>query len=201
MRSAELSGTADELPLFPLKTVLFAGGPLQLRIFEPRYLDMVARCLRGANRFGVVAIRHGEEVGEATLHDVGTAAEIVDWHQESDGLLGLVAVGRETFRVKETQRHTDGLYVGQVEWLAPLPPQPLPPEHAPLAALLRGMLDSLQGYRGTDAAYGDAVWVGCRLAETLPLSLPSRQSLLEIQDALLRLERLVALLRAAETHA
>ena len=59
---------ANDLPLFPLKTVLFPGGPLQLRIFEPRYVDMVARCLRGTNRFGVVAIRDGAEVGAQPVH-------------------------------------------------------------------------------------------------------------------------------------
>ena len=67
-----------ELPLFPLKTVLFPGGPLALRVFEPRYLDMVARCMRGSNRFGVVAIREGEEVGAASLYSMGTTAEIVE---------------------------------------------------------------------------------------------------------------------------
>jgi Lon protease-like protein len=191
----------DELPLFPLKTVLFPGGPLQLRIFEPRYLDMVARCLRGANRFGVVAIRQGEEVGDATLHDVGTTAEIVDWHQESGGLLGLMAVGRETFRITATQRRTDGLYVGQVEWPSPLPPQALPPEHAPLGVLLRSVLEPLLAYRSSITAYDDAVWVGCRLAETLSLPLSVKQELLETEDALLRLERLAEALRSPDNRA
>ena len=68
-----------ELPLFPLATVLFPGGPLSLRIFETRYLDMVASVLRGDNRFGVLAIRAGSEVGEAETFSVGTTAEIVDW--------------------------------------------------------------------------------------------------------------------------
>ncbi len=75
----------SELPLFPLQTVLLPGGKLALRVFEARYLDMVARCLRGANRFGVVAIREGAEVGAATTYDRGTSAEIVDWHQEPGG--------------------------------------------------------------------------------------------------------------------
>ena len=87
----------SELPLFPLQTVLLPDGLLPLRVFEPRYVDMVARCLRGANRFGVVAIREGAEVGAATTYDYGTSAEIVDWHQEPGGLLGILAVGREEF--------------------------------------------------------------------------------------------------------
>jgi Lon protease-like protein len=86
----------SELPLFPLQTVLFPDGRLALRVFEPRYLDMVARCLRGENRFGVIAIREGAEVGVATTYDFGTSAEIVDWQQESGGMLGIVAAGRTT---------------------------------------------------------------------------------------------------------
>jgi Lon protease-like protein len=109
----------SELPLFPLQTVLLPGGRLALRVFEPRYVDMVARSLRGANRFGVVAIREGAEVGAATTYDHGTSAEIVDWHQEPGGLLGILAAGREPFRVAGIRREPDGLYVGSVEWLTP----------------------------------------------------------------------------------
>ena len=87
-----------ELALFPLKTVLFPGGPLALKIFEPRYLDMVAQCLRAESGFGVVAIERGSEVGEAETFDVGTTAEIVDWHREPGDLLGVTAVGRRSFR-------------------------------------------------------------------------------------------------------
>jgi len=187
-----------ELPLFPLQTVLLPGGPLALRVFEPRYLDMVARCLRGANRFGVVAIRDGGEVGPATTYEAGTTAEIVDWQQESGGLLMIVAQGRDAFRLLAPRREADGLYVGQVELLEPQPPLPLPDEHAPLAALLRKLVDTLPLYRALPAAFDDAVWVGSRLVELLPLALPIKQALLETRDAGALLERLAAALRATE---
>jgi Lon protease-like protein len=182
----------DTLPLFPLKTVLFPGGPLALRVFEPRYLDMVARCLRGENRFGVVAIRQGEEVGAASTYAVGTAAEIVDWHRESDGLLGILAMGREAFRLGATRRQPDGLYVAEVEWLPAEAVLPLPPEHAPLAALLKRVLDQLPLYGGLTPRYDDAGWVAARLVEALPFGLALKQSLLEAPDALTRLERVAA---------
>jgi len=169
-----------------------------LRVFEPRYLDMVARCLRGANRFGVVAIRDGGEVGPATTYEAGTTAEIVDWQQESGGLLMIVAQGRDAFRLLATRREADGLYVGQVELLEPQPPLPLPDEHAPLAALLRKLVDTLPLYRALPAAFDDAVWVGSRLVELLPLALPIKQALLETRDAGALLERLAAALRATE---
>jgi Lon protease-like protein len=180
------------LPLFPLKTVLFPGGPLQLRIFEPRYVDMVARCLRGTNRFGVVAIRDGGEVGVASFHGVGTAAEIVDWHQESGGMLGLLAVGRERFEIVTSRREPDGLYMGRVTWLPEPPSAELPPEHAPLATLLEKLIEPLAAYRDLPRAYGDSAWVGARLAEALPLPIASKQALLEENDAHARLAALAA---------
>jgi Lon protease-like protein len=190
----------SELPLFPLQTVLLPGGRLALRVFEARYLDMVARCLRGANRFGVVAIRQGGEVGAATTYDVGTSAEIVDWHQEQGGLLGILAVGRTPFRLVGSHRQLDGLYVGEVVWIDPLPPHPLLPEHEPLAALLERLIEPLPVYRGVADAFGDAVWVGARLIELLPLELEIKQGLLETANPAERLERLAAVLRSSGAH-
>jgi Lon protease-like protein len=188
---------STELPLFPLKTVLFPGGPLSLRVFEPRYVDMVASCLRGANRFGVVAIRQGEEVGAATTYEVGTTAEIVDWHQESGGLLAILATGRERFRLRDVRRRPDGLYVGSVELLAAEAPQALPDAFMPLAVLLRRVLDDLPLYRGLPTGYEDAGWIAARLVEVLPLGLALKQSLLESPDALTRLERIASELKKA----
>jgi uncharacterized protein len=184
----------NELPLFPLQTVLLPDGRLALRVFETRYVDMIAQCLRGANRFGVVAIREGAEVGAATTYDFGTSAEIVDWHQEPGGLLGILAAGREPFRLLESRREADGLYVGSVAWLDPLPPRRLAPEHEPLAALLQRLIEALPLYRGVAPSFDDAAWVGGRLIELLPLKLAFKQSLLEVTDPELRLERLAAAL-------
>ena len=184
-----------ELPLFPLQTVLFPGGPLDLRIFEPRYLDMVASVLRADNRFGVVAIRAGSEVGTAETFPVGTSAEIVDW-QESGGLLSISTLGRESFRIEDTSRRADGLYVGRVELLDDLPATPLLPEHAKLASLLKTLLGQLPAYARIARAYDDATWVGARLAEILPLPVTLKQTVLETRDPRERLERIAAGLRA-----
>jgi Lon protease-like protein len=184
-----------EIPLFPLKTVLFPGGPLRLRIFEARYLDMVARCARADNRFGVVAIRNGGEVGEAEIFGAGTLAEIVDWHQDG-GLLGIVTVGRESFHLESTSRQADGLYVGRATVREREPRRPLREAHVPLAELLRGLLVSLPAYRSVEPAYDDAAWVSYRLTEVLPLELPLKQELLEMTDSDARLERIAASLPA-----
>ena len=81
-----------QVPLFPLNTVLFPGGPLPLRIFEPRYLAMVSDCVSNDSPFGVLLIRKGGETGPASTHEVGTLARISDWYQGSDGLLGITAI-------------------------------------------------------------------------------------------------------------
>ncbi len=187
----------NELPLFPLQTVLLPDGRLALRVFEPRYVDMVARCLRGANRFGIVAIREGAEVGAATTYDHGTSAEIVDWHQEPGGLLGILAVGRDPFRLLGIRRETDGLYVGSVAWLPPSAPQPLSPAHEPLAALLRRLIEPLPLYHGVAPSFDDAAWVSGRLLELLPLPLERKQALLEMPTPTRRLDALAAALDEA----
>jgi uncharacterized protein len=185
----------QELPLFPLQTVLFPGGPLTLRIFETRYLAMISSVLRGDNRFGVVAIRAGSEVGEAETFNVGTTAEVVDW-QDAGGLLAITAVGRDSFTIEASSRRPDGLYVGRVKWLDEPPTMTLPPEHAKLVGLLESLLAQLPSYACVPRAYDDAVWVGARLAEILPLTLALKQSLLETRDARARLDKIAAALKA-----
>src|SRR5215831_15238826 len=107
------------IPLFPLNTVLFPGGVLPLRIFEPRYLDMVKRCMREGNAFGVVLIRSGNETqSTVATHDVGTLARIVDFDQLPDGLLGITTRGTQRFRACEKHVQDDGLHVGQIQLLS-----------------------------------------------------------------------------------
>ncbi len=190
------------LPLFPLGTVLFPGGQLLLRIFEPRYLSMVSRCMREQHGFGVVLIEKGTEVGSADFVSVGTVAEIVDWHQGNDGLLGLTAEGRERFRITDYRQQEDGLYVGTVELLAQETRESLTEHFAGLSGLLKDLLEEAGApYDRIQKDFDDASWVGYRLAELLPLPVSLKQSLLELEDARRRLERLephVAELTATE---
>src|SRR3954453_18388637 len=108
-----------ELPLFPLSTVMFPGGLLPLRIFEPRYTDMISRCMREGTDFGVVLIRRGEEAGAVEeLAGIGTGARIVDFSQLPDGLLGVMCRGSRRFRLLSHHAQADGLRIGTIEWLA-----------------------------------------------------------------------------------
>lgn len=184
------------VPLFPLGTVLFPDGPLPLRVFEPRYLAMVSRCLREESQFGVVLIKEGTDTGTVATRDVGTLARIVDWYQGSDGILGITARGTRPFRLQAISRQADGLYLGEVELLPEPPPQPLPEEFRPMATLLESVIDDLgRLYDAIDKHYGDAAWVGCRLAEILPMPPADKQRCLELDDPVERLQFLRPMLR------
>jgi Lon protease-like protein len=127
-----------DLPLFPLNTVLLPGGRLPLRIFEPRYLDMVRDCMREGTGFGVCLILDGSEAGRpATPARFGTEARIVDFDTLDDGLLGITAEGTARVRVDALRVTAAGLAIGSVERLPPDPPLPVPAQHALLATLLR----------------------------------------------------------------
>lgn len=172
-----------KVPLFPLNTVLFPGGPLPLRIFEPRYLDMISRCMKEESPFGVLLIREGEETGPATTQKVGTLAKIVDWYQGSDGILGITAVGTERFRLHSAEQQVDGLYVGDTELIPAPPPAPVPAEFANLQKILETVLDDLgRLYEGLERRPEEATWVAWRLIEILPVELDEKQSVLESDD-------------------
>ena len=176
------------VPLFPLNTVLFPGGPLPLRIFEARYLDMIGRCMKDDSPFGVVLIRAGGETGPAEIHDIGTLARIVDWYQGSDGLLGVTARGEQRFRVLSSHRERDGLNVGEVEILPAESEVPLPDEYRPMATILSGVLDDLgRLYEDLDRRLDDAGWVTNRFVEILPIDLAEKQLCLEQSDPVERL--------------
>ncbi len=174
-----------QVPLFPLNTVLFPGGPLPLRIFEPRYLDMISDCLKSDVPFGVLLIRDGAEAGPATTHGIGTLATIVDWYQGSDGLLGITAIGTQRFRLLSTERQQDGLNIGEIELLPDVATMPLPKEFRALPDILASIIDDLgRLYEDLERRYDDAAWVAYRFIEILPVELARKQACLESEDIL-----------------
>jgi Lon protease-like protein len=187
------------LPLFPLKTVLFPGGALPLKVFEQRYVAMTKACLKDDRPFGVCLLTRGNEVaGDAVTEfaPVGTLARIVSWDMPQLGILHLKTEGTTRFQVHSHAAADDGLMVGQVSAIAPEPSLALPESHRPLAKLLELMIDRVgREHFPAELALGDASWVGYRLAELLPLPLSIKQSMLEINDCEVRLEALARFLR------
>jgi len=187
------------IPLFPLNTVLFPGGPLPLRIFETRYIDMISERVQKDAPFGVLLIREGNEAGTASTHEVGTLAKISDWYQGSDGLLGVTAIGGQRFRLLSADRQPDGLNVGDVELLPDEEPLALPDKYKGMVDILAGVLDDLgRLYESLERHYDDAGWVTYRFVEILPLELEQKQQCLENSDPAERLRLVIQLLDNAK---
>lgn len=178
------------IPLFPLNTVLFPGSVLPLKIFEQRYLDMAAQCMKAGTPFGISLIANGNEVGAAAEpHPVGTLASIGSWEMEQLGILMITALGGRRFRILETRVGAGNLLEGTVELIAESGPTPLPPERERLLPLLRRVVNDLGNERMPEPhRFDEAEWVGYRITEVLPIQNLAKQKLLELEDPVARLE-------------
>lgn len=190
------AGECIELPLFPLNTVLFPGGPLPLKVFEQRYVEMTKRCVRDGTPFGVCLIREGHEVGEpAVPATVGCTARIEQWDLPHPNLFHILARGEQRVRILRSEVAALGLIVCEAQVL-PLDedsgaPDPLCRDV--LAKLLEGV--GAESFAG-EARLDDASWVSYRLAEALPLPLSLRQQLLETDSGQARSQMLREILTA-----
>lgn len=184
------------IPLFPLYSVLFPGGPLQLRVFEPRYLDMISQCLKNETGFGVCMIREGRETGlAAETYDVGTLGYISYWHKRSDGLLGVTVKGERRFRIHSRTVLPNQLIEAEVELLPEEPEMEVVEDDHFLVEMLQQMMEQLDHpYITLDKRYDDAAWVSGRLVELLPLELAQKQQLLQLDDPAERLAVIRAIL-------
>ena len=124
---------------------MFPGGVLPLRIFEPRYLDMVSDCLRNDTPIGVVLIRDGQEVGQAAdTHEMGTLSIISYWNRRNDGLLGITLRGTQRFRLLTHEVMPNQLVLAEVEDLPAPQSIQVHSKYQPMANLLRKIIAQLE---------------------------------------------------------
>lgn len=195
--------TDDEFPLFPLQTVLFPGGLLNLKVFEARYLDLMATCLRESRPFGVVSLRNGPEVNrgetKVSFASAGVLAELLDVDSAQAGILQVRCRGTSRFESSTPRRQPDGL------WLAAIRTLPGDDIVAPPPALhetVRGLANAIASLKSQGAEpflqpfrFEDAGWVANRWCEILPISLAAKQKLMELPDPLVRLQLVDEFLR------
>lgn len=189
-----------KIPLFPLDTVIFPAGELQLRLFEPRYLDMVSECMRTESGFGICLIREGEEAGQtAEFFPMGTYVKIIDWDQMDDGLLGITVKGEQRFRVERTEIQQDNLCLGEVTLLDE-DDELLPVSYQGFSDLLKEIANRYElPFMDEPERFEEASWVSDRLAELLPFDIAAKQSLLEMDNALSRFDYIQALLEKIDS--
>ena len=175
------------LSLFPLSTVLFPRGKLPLRIFEPRYMDMVKKCMRMNLSFGILLIQKGAEVRkEATdapvrFASLGTEAKIVDFDQLEGNLLGILVEGVRRFRLVGSWEEEDHLLVGDVKYIEEESSYQIAKEDQNLVRILEELIKHpLVEKLDLNIDYSNAVEVSYRLAELLPIDPIIKQSLLEL---------------------
>ena len=187
----------QEIPLFPLHTVLFPGGALPLRVFEARYLDMISTCMKQGSGFGVSLILEGSEVGEAALtYDIGTLAEIDYWHMRTDGILGVTIRGVKKFRILSREVQPNQLTIAKVNYFPHETQKAIPERYTSLVELLRHIIDQLgYPYIKLTRDYENASWVSARLTELLPLDLEQKQLCLHLTDPIQRLNHLSMLVK------
>lgn len=179
------TGDAYELALFPLSAVLFPTTLLPLRIFEPRYVDLIGRCMRDNTGFGVVALVSGAEIGRpGQTHVVGTIARIVDFDQGPDGLLNVVIRGHERFRVLGTTIQSDNLLLAQVVQLDDVAQSSIPEEFQALAKLFDEINSAVEIAQIAGPTPVTAAQLAYGLAQYLPLPVPTKVAVLEIDSAL-----------------
>ena len=190
-----MTGALRALALFPLRSVLFPGTVLQLKVFEARYLDLVSRCLREREPFGVVCIAAGAEVGrDAVSFELqGVLAHIDEVDAEGANLLRVRCHGTDRFEITGTpQRQSDGLWTADVQ-LVPADDRVAPePEFFATVQALQQLIASLREQQGRvpfaePFALDDAGWVANRWCEVLPVPLAARQKLMMLPDPQARL--------------
>ena len=196
---------SEQLPMFPLNTVLFPGVTVPLRVFEDRYRALVHRLLRiedpAERLFGSVAIREGYEVGERggqSVHRIGCLLQLTEVEPHDDGTFDIVAVGRSRLRL-EAMESSGPFLSGTIDVIRERE-DPVDPELVQTACdVFDRYRDALSEIHGEEVLVGtlpqDPTYLSWSLAATCLLTLPDRQSLLEAESASLRLGMLTTMLR------
>lgn len=195
----------EQLPIFPLNTVMFPGVSVPLHVFEDRYRALVHHLLtipdKSMRLFGIVAIREGYEVGQHgvhSVHRVGCVVQMTSIEPYEDGRFDIEVIGRQRLRLDRLDTSGDFL-VGDVEMLSERTPKGSDAAHE-----AKRTYDTFEEYRrrlsemrGGDVLDGDLPrdpeYLSYSLAATCLLTLNERQSLLEADTAL---ERLIMLRHA-----
>jgi Lon protease-like protein len=204
----------QSLPLFPLGTVLYPGGILPLRIFEVRYLDMIGKCHKNGTPFGVVALTEGSEVRQVNVNaaagtqpsgdgfaqeafnDVGTLATITALSRPQAGLIIVQCLGTQRIRISRREKLRHGLWVADVDLIAPDAAVDIPPDLQTTATGLGNIIRRLQtqGIPQDQMPFGapyrldDSGWVANRWCELLQCPLQLKQQLMALDNPLVRLE-------------
>ena len=185
-----------ELPIFPLTVIVLPGGYLPLQIFEPRYLDMVKKCMTQEIGFCVVLLRGNTDRPKSSkLPDhspIGTYVEIVDFNQLENGLLGVTVQGQYRIQILDRRKQQDGLILADIiEQAEEEESLSLEPQYENIWRILRDISKHPEIKKlELEIDFDNSSSVAYNLASLLPLTPPERQNILEFQSNIDRFEHL-----------
>ena len=138
--------TFYNLPLFPLNVVVCPKGIMNLRIFEPRYLDMTKACLRENTSFGIVAVLPEKKAGmtdHLPFASVGTLVDILDADVSKEDLIMISCQGSNRIKVNGFTIQEDGLIIGEVSNINNDLQIPIPDDLKKVSENLKRLIESL----------------------------------------------------------
>ena len=204
------------LPLFPLGTVLYPGGTLELQIFEVRYLSMIGTCVKTGAPFGVVSLTKGAEVlkpdttqahstsfTKEAFHGVGTLASITEFAAPQAGLMRIRCSGTQRFRIARQEKLKHGLWIADVTLLPADEKIALPQDLQSIGVALKNLIRSLEERLQPEQhapvlpplQFDNCAWVANRWCELLPIPPELKQRLMALDNPLVRLELVGDILR------
>lgn len=182
--------TNPTIPIFPLKSIVLPGGLFPLRIFERRYLDMIAECMRTDEGFCIALVKN-ENPNEyiSDVYEYGAFVKIVDWDKLNDGLLGITVEGKSIVKISNSKLQSSGLLKGNISHIEAEKEYMIPQKYLTLSKFYKKIYPGIKNFINyKQERYADASWVGYRLTECLPLDLSTKADLISVNDAIERLE-------------
>ena len=185
-----------ELAIFPLTVNVLPGGYLPLQIFEPRYLDMVKKCMTRETGFCVVLLRGSmNQISSSKLPDhspIGTYVEIVDFNQLENGLLGITVQGQCRIQILDRRKQEDGLIIADIiEQTEVEESISLEPQYENIWRILKDISKHPEIKKlELEIDFDNSSSVAYNLASLLPLTPLDRQNILEFRSNVDRFDHL-----------
>ena len=185
----------EDIPIFPLKSIILPGGQFPLRIFERRYLDMTRNCLKNNTGF-VIALTKKDSDYITSVYDYASYVEIVDWSQLDGGLLGITVEGKNIIKLDTYKLDEGNLLIGSGKEIETGLDYLIPQKYQILSKFYKKIYPEIKSYIfHNKPKYNDANWVGFRLIECLPIQLNDKADLISMSEPLDRLERILHIIK------
>ena len=185
----------NDIPIFPLKSIILPGGQFPLRIFERRYLDMIRDSLKTNSGF-VIALTKKDADYISSVHDYACYVNIVDWSQLDGGLLGITVEGKSLVTLRNCKLDETNLLRGDAQQIKSSIDHLIPQKYQILSKFYRKIYPEIKAYIfHNKSKYNDANWIGFRLIECLPIEISDKADLIATNEPLDRLEKILHIVK------